>query len=281
MARIRSDLLQAIADKLGTTTTRPAYTRIERAVHDTFLERDLAALVVASKLKININKYSTSAERAAIRGHLRGGGSHTAPALVAAAPAPAVARVRNDNAKKSRKKDNTVFVISGRDGALTESMYALLDALGCKPVEFHQAVSKVRGTGNPFIGDVLDRAFEQNQALVVMFTPDDEAKLKDHFLKKGGDHGERKLSGQPRPNVIFEAGMAMSRHPEKMVMVQVGAVKSFSDISGRHIVHLNGSYDSRLDFATRLGNICKVDTSGTRWTRVGKFTPTVGKRKGK
>src|ERR1700722_12118437 len=63
MARIRSDLLQAIADKLGATTTRPAYTRIERAVHDTFLERDLAALVVASKLKININKYSTSAQR--------------------------------------------------------------------------------------------------------------------------------------------------------------------------------------------------------------------------
>jgi hypothetical protein len=74
--------------------------------------------------------------------------------------------------------------------------------------------------------------------------------------------------------------MAMSRHPEKTVMVQVGAVKSFSDISGRHMVHLNDSYDSRLDFATRLGNICKVDTSGTRWTKVGKFTPTAPKKRG-
>lgn len=279
MAKINQDLLEAIAGKLG-MGSRAAYRRVEAVMHDTFLERDQAALVAASRLKININRYSTPAQRAAIRGHLTGGGAGPAAATAPAAATVPAAKGRAGKAAKPRKKDNTVFVIGGRDLAVTESMYALLDALGCKPVEFHQAVAKMK-VGNPFIGDVLDKAFETVQGLVVLFTPDDEAKLKDHFLKKGGDAGERKLAGQPRPNVIFEAGMALSRHPEKTIMVQVGPMKSFSDIAGRHLVHLSDSFASRQDFANRLANICKVDTTGTRWTTVGKFVPTPPKAKKK
>jgi predicted nucleotide-binding protein len=153
-------------------------------------------------------------------------------------------------------------------------MFALLDALGCRPIEFHQAVARVPRTGNPFIGQVLDRAFEPVQALIVLFSPDDEAKLKEQFLRSSDGANEREFRGQARPNVIFEAGMALGRHEEKTIMVQVGDIKGFSDIAGRHMVHLADSFESRRDFATRLGRLCKVDTSGTRWTKVGKFVPT-------
>jgi predicted nucleotide-binding protein len=153
-------------------------------------------------------------------------------------------------------------------------MFNFLSALGCKPVEFHQAVSRVRGSGNPFIGQVLDKAFQQVQALVVLFSPDDEAKLKDQFLKSSEVLTEGRYRGQARPNVTFEAGMAMGRHEEKTIMVQVGDIKSFSDIAGRHMVHLDDSFDSRNDFATRLSRLCKVDTTGTRWAKVGTFVPT-------
>jgi hypothetical protein len=57
---------QASRQTIGRPSTRPAYTRIERAAHKAFLERDLAELVVASKRKTNINKYSTPAQRAGI-----------------------------------------------------------------------------------------------------------------------------------------------------------------------------------------------------------------------
>jgi predicted nucleotide-binding protein len=271
MARINADLLEALVAKLG--STRSAYRRIQDVQHETFLERDLAALVAGSRLKISINRYSTAAQREQIRGHLGAAparGAALPPPVTAPAPAP---RTRG-KVSKSRKKDNSVFVIGGRDLALTESMFALLDALGCRPVEFHQAVARVPRTGNPFVGQVLDRAFEQVQALVVLFSPDDEAKLKDQFLKPSGDVGERQLRGQARQNVVFEAGMAMGRHEEKTIMAQVGDMKSFSDVAGRHMVHLDDSFESRRDFATRLGRICKVDTSGTRWTKVGKFAPT-------
>lgn len=273
MAKIDQSLLQAIADKQN-IVVRAVYPQIAKIVHDTFLERDLAALVLASRLRLNINKYSDPRQREQIREHLTGGGSRTAPVIPASASVP-LARGRGKPARgPARRKDNSVFVIGGRDTVLTESMFNFLSALGCKPVEFHQAVSRVRGTGNPFIGQVLDKAFEQVQALVVLFSPDDEVKLKDQFLKPTEVLTEGRYRGQARPNVTFEAGMAMGRHEEKTIMVQVGDIKSFSDIAGRHMVHLDDSFDSRNDFATRLGRLCKVDTTGTRWPKVGTFIPT-------
>jgi predicted nucleotide-binding protein len=270
MARINSDLLNAIIAKTG--SKRTAYRRIEAVQNETFLERDIAALVVGAQLRISINRYSTPEQRAQVRG-LIGAGTGSSQAQPPAAAATTMPRVRSGKRAKPKKTDNSVFVISGRDAAATESMYQLLDALGCRPVEFHQAVARMK-VGNPFIGDVLDKAFETVQGLVVLFTPDDEAKLKDQLLNKHGDAAEKKLTGQPRANVIFEAGMALARHPDKTLMVQVGPMKSFSDISGRHLVRLDDSFESRQDFAARLSNICKVDTSGTRWTKVGSFVPS-------
>ena len=41
--------------------------------------------------------------------------------------------------------------------------------------------------------------------------------------------------GNPVPT-LFEAGLALGRHPEKTLLVQVlGKVRGFSDIAGRHL----------------------------------------------
>ncbi len=136
----------------------------------------------------------------------------------------------------------------------------------------------MKGDGNPYIGQVLDTAFAQVDALVMLFSPDDEVKLKDQFLKRGEHSTEGRNRGQARPNVIFEAGMAKGRYPDKTIMVQVGRMKSFTDISGRHMLHLDNSFDRRNDLAQRLSKLCKVDTSGTYWTTVGDFVPTPAQR---
>jgi hypothetical protein len=69
-------------------------------------------------------------------------------------------------------------------------------------------------------------------------------------------------------------------------IVQVGKVKSFTDIGGMHILHLDRSDRARNDLAKRLDGLgCDVDTDGDHWLRAGDFTPTPArgpkKRKGK
>jgi hypothetical protein len=58
-------------------------------------------------------------------------------------------------------------------------------------------------------------------------------------------------------------------------MVQVGKVKSFSDIGGRHMVRLTNDQSSRNSFANRLAHICPaVNRIGNDWMHVGRFEPT-------
>ena len=80
------------------------------------------------------------------------------------------------------------------------------------------------------------------------------------------------LTRQARPNVLFEAGMAFGRNPDSTILVQVGKVKPFSDVGGRHVLHLNYSYDARNEFVIKLRNAgCRVNTTGSDWTRAGDF----------
>lgn len=116
-------------------------------------------------------------------------------------------------------------------------------------------------------------AFSKAVAVVVMFSPDDEAKLRAEFLKATDGPDERTLMGQPSPNVLFEAGMAFGSKPDKTVLVQVGDVRPFSDIGGRHVVHLSDSPESRQELATKLESAgCIVDLSGSDWLREGAFS---------
>lgn len=157
-------------------------------------------------------------------------------------------------------------------------MFDFLRALGLKPREWDHALRDARGN-NPYVGDVLDEVMEKAQAVVVMFSPDDLVKLKEQFHSPGEGRTESQLQGQARPNVLFEAGLAMGRHPNKTVMVQVGKVKAFSDVGGRHMVRLNESTESRNDLANRLEKIgCEIDKVGRDWIKAGKFEPTEPKR---
>jgi predicted nucleotide-binding protein len=123
------------------------------------------------------------------------------------------------------------------------------------------------------VGEILDAAFRKAAAVVVLLSPDDEAKLKAEFIKSNDSAYEKRLTGQARANVLFEAGMAMGRNPASTVLVQVGEIRPFSDIGGRHVVHLSNSAETRSEFATKLANAgCNVNTSGTDWLSEGDFT---------
>ena len=169
-------------------------------------------------------------------------------------------------------KDQTrVFVVHGRNTNLVSALFSFLTAIGLNPIEWNQAIAKTK-KGSPSIGDILDAAFNEAQAVVVLLTGDDEAKLRPKLLKDSDPAYERELTPQSRPNVLFESGMAMGRYPRRTVLVQIGALRPLSDMAGIHITHMDNTPEKRQELATKLTNAgCRVNTSGTTWYNAGDF----------
>jgi hypothetical protein len=165
-----------------------------------------------------------------------------------------------------------VFVVHGRNDAARSAMFAFLRAIDLDPIEWSVAV-QMTGEGSPYIGQVLDVAFDAAQAIVVLLTPDDIAYLRTEYAN-GEDDPETQALAQARPNVLFEAGMAMGRNPKRTVLVELGKLRPFSDVAGRLAVRIDGSAAKRKDLAQRLENAgCAINLVGEDWLTAGDFTP--------
>jgi hypothetical protein len=162
-----------------------------------------------------------------------------------------------------------VFVIHGRNEAARNAMFAFLRAIGLSPIEWSDAVATT-AEPNPFIGTVLDSAMGSAQAVLALLTGDDLARL-------GTRYGNEELTPQPRPNVLFEAGMAMGRFPKQTVLVTLGPNRKFTDIAGRHVLEMDDSVSKRQQLARRLQDAgCAVSIADqTDWHREGQFENAV------
>lgn len=166
-----------------------------------------------------------------------------------------------------------VFVVHGRDERLRDGMFTFLRALHLEPIEWTEAI-KLTGKASPHISEILNSVFQQAQAVVVLLTPDDEARLRGDLLKPNDSTEESGLTGQARPNVLFEAGMAFASHENRTVLVEIGRVRPFSDIAGRHVVRMDNSPAKRQELATKLETAgCAVNRDGTDWLTFGDMTP--------
>ena len=169
------------------------------------------------------------------------------------------------------KDSRRVFVVHGRNEVLRRSMFTFLRSIGLEPIEWSEAV-KWTGSGSPHIDEILNVGFNRAQAIVVLMTPDDEAKLRDEFQSENDPPHEKDLTPQARSNVIFEAGMALGRDPNRTVLVEIGRLRPFSDIAGRHTIRLDNSTEKRQALAMRLQTAgCPVNLDGTDWHKTGEF----------
>jgi predicted nucleotide-binding protein len=269
MATIDPKLFQRLSSKLGVSGAR-VYQLIEAKVRELHLPRDLAAIAVASDHGIGISRYANADQLATLRGASK---AETPPLVVVPRAAEAAPRRRSSggqrkNTQPTRRRGNSVFVVHGRNKPARDALFAFLRALDLQPLEWTQAI-KGTGLASPDIGTILERAFTEAVAVVVLLTPDDEARLQHEFLKSNDPGYEKHLTGQARPNVLFEAGMAFGRNPGSTVLVQLGELRPFSDVAGKHISHLGNDATSRNEVAVKLANAgCNVNTSGTDWLEV-------------
>ena len=194
------------------------------------------------------------------------------PAEASAILCQSLSAFRSDLSSEETMPDQRkVFVVHGRNERLRREMFSFLRAIGLEPMEW-SLVLKLTGKGAPYIGEILDAAFDHAQAIVVMLTPDDEVRLLPELCSAHDPPDEREFRLQARPNVLFEAGMAVARSPDRTLFVQIGAVKPFSDIAGRHLIRLTNAPDRRQEFAERLRTAgCEVSTGGTDWYAIGEF----------
>lgn len=166
----------------------------------------------------------------------------------------------------------TVFVVHGRNEDARRAMFEFLRSLDLRPIEWEKAI-ELTGKASPYIGEVLDVAFNHARAVVVLMTPDEIAYLQPRFGYDDNDP-ETQPAAQARPNVLFEAGMALGRNPDRTVLVELGEVRPFSDVAGRHAIRLSNDPAKRQDLANRLRTAgCPVDLVGSDWHTAGDFTP--------
>jgi len=169
-----------------------------------------------------------------------------------------------------------VFVVHGRNTSVRDAMFDFLRAVGLDPMQWSTAVS-LTGKSSPYIGEVLEAGFARCKAAVVILTGDDEVRLRKDLWKDYDEEYEHELTPQARPNVIFEAGYAFGRFPDRTILIEVGRTRPFSDVLGRHVVRFSGGIDQRHELIQRLKTSgCLVDDSAPDWMRSGNFSASMG-----
>lgn len=158
-------------------------------------------------------------------------------------------------------------------------MFSYLRSLGLAPLDYNNAIQYVPSAPTYTI-EVVKAGFAHAQAIVVLMTPDDEVRLKDRF-RKPSDHNLEgpSLRGQARPNVLFEAGIAFESHPKETVIVELGDMRSLSDIAGIQTVRLDNSRKRREELRQQLFNArCAINPSSKGWTKAGDFNRALNPR---
>lgn len=161
-----------------------------------------------------------------------------------------------------------VAVVHGANDPARRAMFAFLAALDLNPVEFEEAIGWT-GTGSPAISDVLSKLFSRTQAVVVLLTPDEQVRLRPGLAKA---RGSDEAGLQARPNVYFEAGMALASNPDRTVIVRLGRTREASDLAGLHALVLDDEPHTRERLAKRLERAgCPVKRTERMMTDPAKF----------
>jgi len=184
--------------------------------------------------------------------------------------------ITKDSAIMTEIDTRKVFVVHGRNMKAREAVFTFLRALDLAPMEWEEVVA-LTGKANPYIGEALEIGFAAAQAAVVIMTGDDVARVGKRYLLPHDPHEEKVLTPQSRPNVLFEAGMALGKYPNRTLILSIGTYRKFSDIDGRHVVHLSNKPSSRQALADRLIAIgCAVKKDNrVDWHTAGDFDGAV------
>jgi predicted nucleotide-binding protein len=181
--------------------------------------------------------------------------------------------VVNERASTSDRRN--VFVVHGRSLRARDAMFEFLRALGLNPMDWSQAIQSA-GRTLVHVSDILTAAFNEAQAILVLFTGDDEGRLRKRFRRKDDPDYETEATPQPRLNVVFEAGMAFGHCPDRTVLVQLGTkMRPFSDVAGIYIIRFTDTRANRELLRDQLKRAGCAIQPRRDWRTAGDFSRPV------
>ena len=158
-------LLKRIAAKLG-VTERHVHRLIEQTASKNHLTRELASLHLGSRHGLPIHRFATAEQLAELRGLPARQEAQASPPIIHAQRAISQT-IKKINSLKP-KRDNSIFVVHGRNLRLRDDMYAFLRAIGLFPMEWDEAIKGARGGANPIIGTIIHDAMKKVQGVMVL-----------------------------------------------------------------------------------------------------------------
>ena len=162
-----------------------------------------------------------------------------------------------------------VMVVHGRDKARND-LFNFLRALGLDPIEWSTAV-KSTGTTKPYTGQAVEAAFDMAQAAVILLVEEEQVVLRMD-LRDPKDPSDAQLAWQPRPNVFYEGGIAVTSHPDRTIVLELGRPRTATDLAGVNTIRIASDQGWRHELANRLRDAgCPVNTDGKDWLTVGEF----------
>jgi len=173
---------------------------------------------------------------------------------------------------QGQKRSQRVLVVHGRNTKARDAMFSFLRSLRLKAFDYGRAIGYVGRTPAHTI-DVVNAGFDHADAVVILMTPDDEVRLRKRFRTKSDrDLEGPDLRGQARPNVLFEAGIAINSHPKQTILVELGDLRSLSDAAGIQTVRLDNSREKREELVKQLRNAgFTINPKLTAWRKAGNF----------
>jgi len=181
-------------------------------------------------------------------------------------PGPSPVRGRAHGPSSAADK-RSVFIIHGRNLACVDQLVEFLNSVDLS-VNTWDGLTNTAPDGTPTIEENFLRGIQQSQAIIVVLTGDEDVRLRERFRIDG----DAEAGVQSRPNVFYEAGIAIALRPQATIMLSFGEVRKFSDVAGRYIMKFKGSEADRQNLVSRLKNCgCSVKTEDPRFLRQGTF----------
>jgi len=179
------------------------------------------------------------------------------------------------NLKVDSMMSKKIFVVHGRNDKARDAIFQFIRSLGMTPFEWSNAMKEAQVGVSGYIGEIVDKAMKDVCAIIVLCTGDDETRLRQEF------GGQGKFLYQARPNVLYEAGIALSRFSNRTTIVRIGDVIMPSDMAGRWEIRLGQlpNKEELIKFRTELKNAIELagcqSVPGTDWLNAGDFTAAI------